>query len=123
MVEAITREGASDRNVGEGSDHERACEETVATRIRYARVKEEMRRRRREEARGAGGRGTVTRREKQVAAKWSTRVGMRLWWWIEKAKGAGKGRRRKRTDECGRGSGTRATPTDTPGGGDAGEAP
>ena len=89
MVATVTGQGAGNRNVGAGGSNERAGERPVATgvhtRARLGAKTEEL---------GDGTGGTLggtwhggERQGRQVAAQWSTRVGIRLRWWIEKAKG------------------------------------
>ena len=71
-----------------------------------AHAREEVRKRRRTRGKGGGTGHSGERRAKQVVAKWSTRVGMRLYvrWWIENAKGGDAS-----GPMCGGGGGARAT--------------
>ena len=55
-----------------------------------AKARDEVRKRKRTEARAASGDATKGA-ARQVATKWSTRVGVRLRWWIEDARGSDAG--------------------------------
>ena len=73
--------------MGEGGASERTCAKEVEARVRGGVMRDEMRLRKRTEELEVNSSAAAGGQTKRVAAKWSTGMGMRLWWWIANAKG------------------------------------